>query len=95
MSVRNALVLFLALSTLSLLVGCSSSTNHPTPPPTGGFSNTDFSGTYTFSVSGEDSTPSPFAMAGSLVACGCPGGNISTGTVDLDFTTWGTGDLKT
>ncbi len=90
MSVRNALVLFLALSTLSLLVACGSSTNSVTPPPTGGFSNTDFSGTYTFSVSGEDLTGADtigvFAMAGSLVACGCPAGTISSGNVDLDDT---------
>jgi hypothetical protein len=82
MSVRNAIVLFLALSTLSLLVGCGGGTNAVTPPPTGGFSNTDFSGTYTFSVEGQDQS-GIFAMAGSLMACGCSNGNISTGTVDV------------
>ncbi|MGA8214915.1 MAG: hypothetical protein WB799_15065 [Candidatus Sulfotelmatobacter sp.] len=81
MSVRNAIVLLLALSTLSLLIGCGSSTNHATPPPTGGFSDTDFSGTYTFSASGGD-TSGTFAMAGSLVACGCAAGTISSGNVD-------------
>jgi len=83
MSVRNGIILLLALSTLTLLVGCGSNINHPTPPPGGSFSNTDLSGTYTFSVSGADANGT-FAMAGSLMACGCPGGNISTGTVDLD-----------
>jgi hypothetical protein len=82
MSVRNAIVLFLALSALSLLVGCGGGTNAVTPPPTGGFSNSDFSGTYTFSVSGVDQS-GPFAMAGSLMACGCSNGNISTGTADV------------
>jgi len=83
MSVRNALVLFLALSTLSLLVACGSGTNSVNPPPTGGFSDTDFSGTYTFSVSGSD-VSGTFAMAGSLVACGCSAGTISSGNADLD-----------
>ena len=82
MSVRNAIVLFLALSTLSLLVGCGGGTNAVTAPPTGGFSNTDFSGTYTFSVEGADASGT-FAMAGSLMACGCSNGNISAGTVDV------------
>jgi hypothetical protein len=82
MSVRNAIVLLLALSTVSLLVGCGSGTNHATPPPSGGFSNTDFSGTYTFSVSGSDQSGT-FAMAGSLVACGCAAGTIASGNVDL------------
>jgi hypothetical protein len=82
MSVRNAIVLFLALSALSLLVGCGGGTNAVTPPPTGGFSNSDFSGTYTFSVEGAD-VSGTFAMAGSLMACGCSNGNISTGTVDV------------
>jgi hypothetical protein len=83
MSVSNALVLFLALSTLSLLVACGSSTNSVTPPPTGGFSNTDFNGTYTFSVAGQD-VNGIFEMAGSLIACGCTAGTISSGTVDLE-----------
>ena len=83
MSVRNAIVLLLALSTLSLLVGCGGGgANHATPPPTGGFSDTDFNGTYTFSASGVD-TSGTFAMAGSLVACGCAAGTISSGNVDL------------
>src|SRR6202035_846863 len=84
MSVRNGLVLLLALSTLTFLVACGgSSVSRPTPPPSGSFSNTDFSGTYTFSVSGANGN-GIFAMAGSLVACGCAAGTISAGTVDLD-----------
>ena len=89
MSVRNALVLFLALSTMSLLVGCGSSSNSATPPPTGGFSTSSLSGTYVFSFSGIDFTPvggapaqSNFAAAGILVASG---GNFSSGSlIDLN-----------
>jgi len=86
MSVRNALVLFLALSTMSLLVGCGSSSNTPTPPPTGGFNNASLSGTYVFSFSGTDVTPdqgapdeSFFAVAGTLVANGS--GSFSSGSL--------------
>ncbi|MFZ0952161.1 MAG: hypothetical protein WAN17_07840 [Candidatus Sulfotelmatobacter sp.] len=81
MSVRNALVLFLALSTLSLLVGCGSSSNSATPPPTGGFTTSSLSGTYVFSLSGTDvsgGNESFFAIAGTLVASG---GSFSSGSV--------------
>jgi len=83
MSLRNRLVLPVVLSTLALLVGCGSSTNNPVAPPSGAFTNTDFSGTYTFSVSGADDNGA-FMMAGSLTACGCTAGTISGGTVDYD-----------
>src|SRR5580700_1796110 len=86
MSLRNRLVLSVVLSTLALLVGCGSSTNNPVAPPSGAFSNTDFSGTYTFSVSGSD-VNGTFQMAGSLTACGCTAGTISGGTVDFDDVT--------
>ena len=82
MSVRNAIVLFLALSTLSLLVGCGSSGNSAAPPPTGGFSTSSLSGTYVFSFSGLDITNanlSNFAVAGTLVASGS--GSFSSGSV--------------
>lgn len=87
MSSRNRLVLPrlvlpVILSALAVLVGCGSSTN-AVPPPTGAFSNTDFNGTYTFSVAGADPN-GIFMMAGSLTACGCTGGTISGGTVDFD-----------
>jgi hypothetical protein len=83
MSLRNRLVLPIILSSLAVLAGCSSS-NSVVPPPSGAFSNTDFSGTYTFSVSGQDPAPGPFMMAGSFTACGCAKGTISGGTVDFD-----------
>lgn len=81
MSVRNALVSFFALSTLSLLVGCGSSGNSATPPPSGGFSTSSLSGTYVFSFAGIDITNgnlSNFAVAGTLVASS---GNFSSGSI--------------
>jgi hypothetical protein len=83
MSLRNRLVLPIILSGLAALVGCGSS-NSVIPPPSGAFGNTDFSGTYTFSVSGSDSSEAPMMMAGSFTACGCTAGTISGGTVDFD-----------
>jgi hypothetical protein len=83
MSFRNCLVLPIILSSLAFLAGCGSSTKNPTPPPAGAFSNTNFNGTYTFSVLGFDANNSEFAMAGSLTACGCAAGTISGGSVDV------------
>jgi hypothetical protein len=82
MSVRNALVLFLALSTMSLLVGCGSSNNTPIPPPTGGFTDASLTGTYVFSFSGFDvsgGSESFFAVVGALVANGS--GSFSSGSI--------------
>ena len=87
MSLRNRLVLPVILSTLALLAGCGSSTKNPVPPPTGGFTNLNFNGTYTFSVFGTDGFT--YAAAGSFTACGCTGGTISGGTVDLTDATTG------
>jgi hypothetical protein len=83
MLLRNRLVLPIILSALAVLVACGGSTSNPTAPPGGAFSNTNFNGTYTFSVLGFDSNNSTFAMAGSLTACGCAAGTISGGSVDL------------
>jgi len=84
MSVRNALVLLLALSTLSLLVGCgSSSSPTATPPPGGGFSNSNLSGTYVFSVTGTDVNGAPYAIVGTFMANGSTTGGITGGTVDI------------
>jgi hypothetical protein len=83
MSLRNRFVLVLVAVTLAVLLGCGSGAHNPVPPPSGGFSDTDFNGTYTFSVSGQDAN-GIFAMAGSLVACGCSAGTISSGTVGLE-----------
>jgi hypothetical protein len=86
MSVRNALVLFLALSTLSLLVGCGSSgSTRVVPPPSGAFSNSNLNGTYVFSISGTDSNGAPYAIVGTLTANGQGGNNgITGGTFDIN-----------
>ena len=89
MSLCNRVVLgVMALMALSFLVGCgSSSPNNSVPPPSGGFSNTNLNGTYTFSISGADvdaaGNPSPYTVAGTITACGCTGGTISAGTIDI------------
>jgi hypothetical protein len=83
MSLRNRLVLPIILSSLAVLAGCGSSTNSVVAPPSGAFSNTDFSGTYTFSVAGQD-VNGPMSIAGSFTACGCSGGTISGGAADFD-----------
>ena len=88
MSVRNGIVLLLALSTLTLLVGCGSSSPKVVPPPSGGFSASNLKGTYVVSIAGfvgdvnvNAGTQSSFAMVGTLSADGA--GNITGGTVDI------------
>ena len=71
------------LAALAVLMGCSS-TNKAAPPPTGGFSNTNLSGTYVFSTSGTDSGGDFLTMVGSFTACGCSGGTISAGSVVMN-----------
>ena len=83
MSLRNRFVLMSVLATLAVLMGCSS-TNKAAPPPTGGFSNTNLSGTYVFSTSGTDSGGDFLTMVGSFTACGCSGGTISAGSVVMN-----------
>ena len=82
MSVRNAFVLLLTLSTLLFLASCGSSSNTATPPPSGAFSASDLNGTYVFSFSGTDAANSTFfAMAGTFTANGS--GGITSGSVDI------------
>ncbi len=82
MSVRNALALVLALSTLALLVGCGSSSPKAVAPPGGGFNAGSLKGTYVFSTSGSDSTTGAFLTAvGDFVANGSSG--ITGGTFDV------------
>jgi hypothetical protein len=86
MSIRNSIILLCALSTLTFLAGCGSSSNTATAPPSGGFSNSNLNGTYVFSFSGTDytdeSAPSFFAVAGTLTANGS--GGFTGGTVDIN-----------
>jgi len=85
MSFRNRIFLLFSLSALAVFTACGSGSGSPvipTPPPTGGFSNSNLNGTYTFSISGANAN-GLFAMAGSFTACGCSGGTISAGTVDI------------
>jgi hypothetical protein len=83
MSVRNAFVLFLALSTLALLVGCGSSSPTAVAPPSGAFSASSLNGTYVFSSTGVDSSSNGLflGIAGTVVANGS--GGITGGTIDI------------
>ncbi|MGA8619576.1 MAG: hypothetical protein WB660_13800 [Candidatus Sulfotelmatobacter sp.] len=84
MSVRNSIVLLLALLALTFLVACGgSSSPAPVAPPSGGFSASNLNGTYVFSSTGADSSGAFLTMVGSLSANGS--GSISSGTVDI----WG------
>ncbi len=83
MSVRNGMLLLLALSTLLFLGACGGgSSTHVVPPPSGGFSNSSLNGTYVFSVSGVDFNSAPFAIVGAFTANG--NGGISGGTLDIN-----------
>lgn len=85
MSFRTrALVSIVTLSSLALFVGCgSNSMNRGTPPPNGAFSNSNLNGTYVFSVTGSDSSATPFfqTIAGTFTANGS--GGITGGTIEL------------
>jgi hypothetical protein len=76
------------LATLAVLMGCSS-THSATPPPTGGFSDTDLNGTYVFSTSGADVDGDFLTMLGTFSACGCTSGTISTGGVVMNDPAFG------
>ena len=84
MSVRNAIVLLVALSALTFLAACGSgnSVTKPTPPPTGGFSNSNLNGTYVFSASGSDASTGDFlTIVGAFAANGS--GGITGGAIDV------------
>jgi hypothetical protein len=86
MSARNTIVPFLALSTLSFLVACSSGgPTRPIPPPSGSFGPSNLSGTYVFSISGIDVNDFPYAIVGTFIADGKGGDNsITGGTIDIN-----------
>jgi len=86
MSLRTRLILPVILSSLAALAGCGSGTSNPvvTPPPSGGFSNSNLSGTYVFSVTGTDASGNFVTMVGTFVSDGK--GNISStgGVIDVN-----------
>ena len=83
MSLRHQLVVSVILSALMVLAGCGgSSGTKSTPPPTGGFSNSNLNGTYVFSVAGSDSGGNYMATVGTFTADGK--GNITGGTLDFN-----------
>jgi hypothetical protein len=85
MSFGNRIILPVLLSALALLAGCGGSSNNvtnPTPPPSGGFSNSNLNGTYVFSASGSDqANGAPYALVGTLTANGS--GAITGGAIDM------------
>lgn len=87
----------LAVAGLGFLIACGGSSNNSTPPPSGGFSNTNFNGTYTFSIAGNDGTAAQTlgasTIAGTITACGCSSGQITAGTIDLADTSGPSGPL--
>ncbi|HEY3974446.1 MAG TPA: hypothetical protein VGM18_15695 [Candidatus Sulfotelmatobacter sp.] len=83
MPLRNRFVLAIILSSLAALAGCGSSSGSGSAPPTGGFSDSNLSGTYVFSTTGSDSTTGELlAVTGSFTADGK--GGISGGTMDIN-----------
>src|SRR5579862_1168850 len=85
MSLRARLFLPVFLSALGVLTGCGGNgggTTNPVAPPSGSFSNSNFNGTYVFSVSGVDFNGAPFALAGTLTANGQ--GQVTSGAIDIN-----------
>jgi hypothetical protein len=82
MSVRNAIALLFAVSTIIFLAACGgSSSNSAAPPPSGAYSKSNLNGTYIFSSIGLDINGSPLTLVGSFSANGS--GVISGGAVDV------------
>ncbi|HTW30404.1 MAG TPA: hypothetical protein VMD76_01920 [Candidatus Sulfotelmatobacter sp.] len=84
MSLRNHLVLCVALASLAALAACGSGSGavNPNPPPNGSFGDSNLNGTYVFTASGVDTDSDPYAMVGTFTANGT--GGISGGTVDIN-----------
>jgi hypothetical protein len=82
LSVMKRLLLVSTLAFIVALAGCGGGSGHiGGPPPTGGFSNANFSGTYSFIIVGAN-TGGFFTIAGSVTANGS--GTITGGTVDIN-----------
>lgn len=102
MSLRKAFGPFLALSALTFLAACGGGNGNPapgnpTPPPTGGLTNSELKGTYVFSISGTDATSGgSYSMAGTFAANGAGSacstkGAITSGLFDInDFAEFST-----
>jgi hypothetical protein len=88
MSFHKALALLVALTSFTFLIACGGGNGtppvNPTPPPTGGFSNSSLNGTYVYSVSGTDVNGFSIALAGTLTANGS--GTITGGAIDINDT---------
>ncbi len=86
MSLRNRIILPIAISALAVLAACggnsASTITNPTPPPSGSFSASNLNGTYVVSVSGVDTNGAPYAVAGTITANGT--GGITSGAIDMN-----------
>ena len=85
MSLRNRIFLPIILSAFGVSLGCGGNgvtITRPTPPPTGGFSQSNLNGTYVFSSSGTDTNGFAYAMVGTFSANGS--GGISGGVLDIN-----------
>ena len=79
---RKTIASISSLLLLGFLAGCGSSSNSAVAPPSGGFTNSNLSGTYVFSTAGSDaSTGEPLMIMGAFTANGS--GSISAGNVDV------------
>src|SRR6266700_2029988 len=82
MPVKKHLTLFIAATTiLILLTGCGGGNSASFPPPQGGFTNANFNGAFAFSYTGSDAQGF-LTVAGSLQADGA--GHITSGMEDVN-----------
>lgn len=82
MSLPNRLVLPVILSALAILAACGSGSTPVVPPPTGGFTNSNLSGTYVFETAGTDVSGVFISTAGVFTASN---GTISSGgSIDVN-----------
>src|SRR5689334_10337503 len=86
MSLRNRIFLFFSLSALAVFTACGGGTSNPpiTPPPSGGFTNSNLNGNYVFSVTGTAASSDFVTIMGSFTADG--NGNITGGVLDQNST---------
>ena len=85
MRTRGVIAPIFLIFGLFALAGCGSSSDQPTPPPGGNFTNSNLNGTYVVSFSGYDTSNgygSYFSVLGSITANGS--GGFTSGTVDID-----------